>query len=152
VGLERASLATHQTLSLEVAQKLWTPDKLTSSGKLSPTWEVVVTSLLARSIEDGAVLRYRGDFDWPGVAIANRVFTDFGAVPWRMGRADYEAALAGAGRGLADLPELEGRPVEAVWDAELTLSMKRAGKSVHEEALLDILVADLTEGILSPQL
>jgi uncharacterized protein (TIGR02679 family) len=112
---------------------------------------LVVTSLLARLIEDGAVLRYRGDFDWPGVAIANRVVTDFGAVPWRMGRADYEAALAGAGRGLADLPALEGRPVEAVWDAELTLSMKRAGKSVHEEALLDLLVADVTEGRSSLQ-
>ena len=112
---------------------------------------LVVTSLLARLIEDGAVLRYRGDFDWPGVAIANRVITDFGAVPWRMGRADYEAALAGAGRGLADLPALEGRPVEATWDAELTPSMKRARKSVHEEALLDILVADLTEERPSPQ-
>jgi len=59
-----------------------------------------------RLIEDGAVLRYRGNFDWPGVAIANRVITYFGAVPWRMGRADYEAALAGAGRGLVDLPAL----------------------------------------------
>jgi uncharacterized protein (TIGR02679 family) len=111
---------------------------------------LVVTSLLARLIEDGAVLRYRGDFDWPGVAIANRVITDFGAVPWRMGRADYEAALAGAGRGLADLPALEGRPVDAAWDAELTPSMKRAGKSVHEEALLDLLVADVTDGRSSP--
>ena len=45
---------------------------------------LVVTSLLARLVEDGADLRYRGDFDWPGVAIANRVVTDFGAVPWRM--------------------------------------------------------------------
>ena len=112
---------------------------------------LVVTSLLARLIEDGAVLRYRGDFDWPGVAIANRVITDFGAMPWRMGRVDYEAALAGAGRGLADLPALEGRPVEAAWDAELTPSMKRAGKSVHEEALLDLLIADVTEGSSSPQ-
>jgi len=79
------------------------------------------------------------------VAIANRVVTEFGAVPWRMGHADYEAALDGAGMGLADLPALEGRPVEAAWDAELTLSMERAGKSMHEEALLDLLVADLTE-------
>jgi hypothetical protein len=70
-----------------------------------------------------------------------------------MGRADYEAALVGAGSGLADLPALEGRPVEAAWDAELTPSMKRAGKSVHEEALLDVLVADdLTERRSSPQL
>jgi uncharacterized protein (TIGR02679 family) len=108
----------------------------------NPTF--VVTSLLARMIEDGAALHYRGDFDWPGVAIANRVVTAYGAVPWRMGHADYEAALAGAGSGLADLPALEGRSVEAAWDAELTLAMERAGKAVHEEALLDLLVADVT--------
>jgi uncharacterized protein (TIGR02679 family) len=110
----------------------------------NPTF--VVTSLLARMVESGAALHYRGDFDWPGVAIANRVVSEFGAVPWRMGHADYEAALAAAGKGFADLPALEGRKVEAAWDAELTLSMERAGKAVHEEGMLDLLVADMTEG------
>lgn len=94
-------------------------------------------------MSDGAVLRYHGDFDWPGVAIANRVIGTSGATAWRMGAADYEEALAAAGASVGELLPLEGRPVTAVWDAELTASMERAGVAVHEEAVLDVLVADL---------
>lgn len=110
-----------------------------SSG--SPS--VVVMALLERLTTDGAVLRYRGDFDWPGVAIANRVIERFGAEPWRMSAADYEHALAAAGAGVAELPELRGRTVEAAWDEELAPVMERAGRVVHEERILDLLVADL---------
>jgi len=104
---------------------------------------VVVTTLLARLASNGAHLRYHGDFDWPGVAIANRVIGTFGSTAWRMGVADYEDALAAAGAGVVELLPLDGRPVAAVWDAELTASMERAGVAVHEEAVLDVLVADL---------
>jgi uncharacterized protein (TIGR02679 family) len=104
---------------------------------------VVVTALIARLVSDEADLRYHGDFDWPGVAIANRVIAASGASAWRMGAADYEDALAAAGAGLVELLPLEGRPVAAVWDAGLTAAMERAGVAVHEEAMLDVLVADL---------
>ena len=87
---------------------------------------VVATRLLERLAADGAFLRYRGDFDWPGISIANRLIDRFGATPWRMGTADYEAALTAAGSGLVDLPELVGHPVPAVWDADLGPAMKRA--------------------------
>jgi uncharacterized protein (TIGR02679 family) len=104
---------------------------------------VVVTALLSRLVSDGAALRYHGDFDWPGVAIANRVIGVSGATAWRMGAADYEDALAAAGTSVVELLPLEGRPAAAIWDAELTASMERAGVAVHEEAVLDVLVADL---------
>ncbi len=107
----------------------------------SPT--LVVTRLLARLACDGADLRYHGDFDWPGVAIANRVIGTTGARAWRMGTADYEEALFAAGVG--EVLPLAGRPVEAVWDAELTAAMARAGVAVHEEAVLDALVTDLLQ-------
>jgi uncharacterized protein (TIGR02679 family) len=102
---------------------------------------VVVTSLLERLASDGADLRYHGDFDWPGLAIANRVIGPFGATPWRMAAPDYEHALAAVGAG--EVLSLEGRPVAAVWDATLTAAMERAGVAVHEEAVLDVLVTDL---------
>jgi uncharacterized protein (TIGR02679 family) len=111
-----------------------------SSG--SPT--VVVTALLERLVTDGAALSYRGDFDWPGLAIANRVIERHGAEPWRMGVADYELALAEAGARVAELPELRGRSVRATWDPELGPAMERAGRVVHEERILDLLVADLS--------
>ncbi|HVC68626.1 MAG TPA: TIGR02679 family protein [Acidimicrobiales bacterium] len=105
---------------------------------------LVVTMLLERLVAVGAAIRYRGDFDWPGVAIANRIIGAFGASPWRMSRADYDSALAAAGAGLVELPGLDGRPVDAMWDSELTAAMERAGRAVHEESLLEQLVGDLT--------
>ncbi len=104
---------------------------------------VVVSTLLSRLVSDGAVLRYHGDFDWPGVAIANRVIGASGATAWRMKAADYEGALAAAGASVVELLPLEGRPIAAVWDADLSASMERAGLAVHEEAVLDVMVADL---------
>lgn len=111
-----------------------------SSGNPS----VVVTTLLARLVADGARLLYRGDFDWPGVAIANRVIERFGATPWRMVRSDYEKALAASGDDFVDLPNLDGRAVAASWDPGLAPAMERAGRVVHEERLLELLVADLS--------
>ncbi len=104
---------------------------------------VVVTMLLERLVADGACLRYRGDFDWPGLAMANRVVGSYAAEPWRMGKLDYEAALTAAGTGLVELPKLQGRSVPAIWDPDLTVAMENASRAVHEEALLDLLVADL---------
>lgn len=85
----------------------------------------------------GAELRYHGDFDWPGVAIAHRLMVDIGVAPWRMGADDYTAALAGQ-----HLP-LSGVPVEPAWDAELGAAMRGHGIAVHEEAVL----ADLLGGL-----
>jgi uncharacterized protein (TIGR02679 family) len=104
---------------------------------------VVVTSLLERIAEQGARLRYRGDFDWPGLAMANRIITTYRATPWRMGCDDYEAALAEARALLTELPALEGAAVEAAWDSHLTTSMSRHGRAVHEELILETLVGDL---------
>lgn len=104
---------------------------------------VVVMSLLERMAGQGAQLHYHGDFDWPGVGIANRIIGSYGASPWRMRDADYEAALSGVGRLISELPELDGLPVEATWDPQLTESMRRCGRTVHEELVLEQLVADL---------
>ena len=104
---------------------------------------IVVNSLLVQLAAGGAHLRYRGDFDWPGIGIANRIIETHGASPWRMGAGDYEEAIAQAGTAIDDLPTLDGRPLEAVWDPELSPLMVEIGRVVHEEALLGLLVADL---------
>jgi uncharacterized protein (TIGR02679 family) len=85
----------------------------------------------------GAVLRYHGDFDWPGLAIANRLVRAVGVQPWAMSPADYLAAPPG-------LP-LRGSAVEAVWDPALTVAMTARGVAVHEEACLP----DLLDRLLS---
>lgn len=98
---------------------------------------LVCLDVLARLAGSGAALRYHGDFDWPGIEIANRLVAAVGVRPWLMTAADYEAATPGA-----RLP-LTGRPVEPAWDLELGAAMRAAGLAVHEEAVLPHLLAGL---------
>lgn len=91
--------------------------------------------LLGRLRQSGAALLYHGDFDWPGIQIANLVMLRFAAQPWRFGARDYLAAPAGA--------PLAGSAVTASWDAALGPAMTMRGTAVHEEAVLEDLLADL---------
>ena len=91
----------------------------------------------------GARLAYRGDFDWPGIAIANRMIGRYAARPWRMAATDYEEHVATARDRGTPLPLLAGAPVDAVWDPELTLAMTSLGVAVQEESALELLLADL---------
>ena len=96
----------------------------------------VVTTFLSRLVDAGCRLRYHGDFDWPGVAIANRLVVRFGVVPWLMSAADNEGGVR------RDGPLLGGRPVEPSWSAELGAAMRGVGRALHEETVLaDMLVA-----------
>jgi len=94
-------------------------------------------ALLRQVAAHGARLRYHGDFDWPGLAIGNFVMRSFAAVPWRFGAADYRAAASGLER------ELSGRRVEASWDPALAEALAERGTAVHEEAVVESLLADL---------
>jgi uncharacterized protein (TIGR02679 family) len=89
-----------------------------------------------------AVVRYHGDFDWPGIAIARRIIAQ-GAQPWRLGAADYQDAVErlSAGRRLI----LTGRAETTPWDPGLSTAMTTANVAVHEEAIVDLLLADLTD-------
>ena len=101
--------------------------------------------LLQQLVAAGARLHYHGDFDWPGLRIANQVRALCGDPahwqPWRFSAADYRLACqAGAGRALA------GAPALALWDASLTDAMASAGQAIDEEALAAGLLDDLATG------
>ena len=98
-------------------------------------------ALLLQLAAAGAHLHYHGDFDWPGVAIANRVLQDFGARPWRMGASDYLAAVDGA-CAEARAP-LRGSVVAAAWDDALAVAMQARACAMAEEALAPTLLSDL---------
>jgi len=91
----------------------------------------------------GARLAYRGDFDWPGIAIANRMNSRYATRPWRMNATDYEEHVAAARDRGTPLRQLSGPPVEAAWDPELTSAMTALGAAVHEESALELLLTDL---------
>jgi uncharacterized protein (TIGR02679 family) len=110
-----------------------------ASGNPSTT----VLALLDALTAAGARLAYRGDFDWPGVAMANRILTRYNARPWRMAAVDYEQHVRAARDRGTPLQQLSGQPVVAGWDPELAPAMQALGVGVQEESALELLVADL---------
>lgn len=97
-------------------------------------------TLLAQLAGAGAALRYHGDFDWPGVRIANQVTRTFRAKPWRLRANDYEAAANNAPHSPRNL---EGTAVAASWDDALAPAMLRRGFAIAEEAVAGPLLEDL---------
>jgi uncharacterized protein (TIGR02679 family) len=96
---------------------------------------------LARiAVGDGAELRYHGDFDWPGVAIAADVIARHQARPWLMSAADYQVGAATND----NYQELAGDPVSTPWDPELAEVMRATGRAVYEETVADQLLARLS--------
>lgn len=95
--------------------------------------------LLTQLAKAGARLLYHGDFDWPGLRIANFVIRSFGAQPWRFGAGDYVACdINPLGQRLA------GTPVPASWDAALSPAMQARDLALPEEAVAATLLQDLT--------
>jgi uncharacterized protein (TIGR02679 family) len=102
-----------------------------------------VGTLLDALAGTGCRFAYHGDFDWPGITLANRVMRRYDAAPWRFHAEDYEQLAAHTrARGTPQLP-LSGRPTEADWDSALAPAMAALGIALHEEAALDMLVDDL---------
>ena len=103
-------------------------------------------TILKQLKEAGADLRYHGDYDWPGISIANYVIAKYGAVPWHFSAADYVAAAKSAPQ--LTIP-LSGRPVIASWDADLTAAMTKTGIKIEEEAIAERIIDLLVPGIIS---
>ena len=97
-------------------------------------------TLLTQLTKAGACLRYHGDFDWPGIVIANHVIRAYGAHPWNLGARDYEVAVKNAPHAERNLTDTV---VIASWDPALTTSMQTRGFAIAEEALAASLLADL---------
>ncbi|WP_246795242.1 TIGR02679 family protein [Burkholderia perseverans] len=87
----------------------------------------------------GAKLHYHGDFDWPGIGIANFVIRTWNTAPWRMSTQDYEAAASST----RVRHELGAMPVNADWDIHLATAMQNHGTAIAEEAVATILIEDL---------
>ncbi|WP_416957964.1 DUF2399 domain-containing protein [Nocardioides sp. T5] len=124
---------------LQAAARAMVPGPLlcTAGNPASAGWR-----LLDRLCRAGVVVRYHGDFDWPGVAIAGRLI-GLDVEPWRMGAGDYdEAVVAAPGRSRV---ALTGREAATPWAPELAARMRTVGVAVHEEALISFLLADLAD-------
>ncbi|MFF5721354.1 TIGR02679 family protein [Streptomyces buecherae] len=94
--------------------------------------------LLRLLADQGAALRYHGDFDGEGIRIAAYVMEKTGAHPWRMTAADYRSGVVRNEQG----PQ-PGRITGAPWDFELAEAMTEHGIAVVEELVADVLLEDL---------
>lgn len=102
-------------------------------------WPHSAAILLLRMLADqGAALRYHGDFDGEGIRIAAHVLDKTPARPWHMTAADYRAAVALDPRG-----PRPGRITEAPWDLEPADAMAEHGIAVVEELVAEVLLKDL---------
>ncbi|WP_072389419.1 TIGR02679 family protein [Hyphomicrobium sp. CS1BSMeth3] len=99
-------------------------------------------TLLTLLAKAGASLYYHGDFDWPGVRIANHMMLAYGARPWRFGSEDYTAALACAS---TQRHLLSGLSTTASWDASLAPVMEEHAVAIAEEAVAEVLLQDLQQ-------
>lgn len=98
------------------------------------------TMLLLRALgAAGARLVHHGDFDWGGVRIGNVLHRRLALDPWQF---DTEAYVRAADAVESSQP-LVGTPVHASWDARLSETMRRAGRRIEEELVLDGLLVDL---------
>ncbi len=101
-------------------------------------WPSRAASTLLRDLAGaGATLRYHGDFDWPGLRIANDLHERVAATSWRMRVPDYRGAALRSNR------PLRGAAVEALWDPRLGAAMLATGVRVEEELVVDDLLDDL---------
>lgn len=96
-------------------------------------------TLFRQLVAAGGHLRYHGDFDWPGIRIANGLIRRHGASPWRMRGADYLEA-PGTGKPLA------GKAADASWDPGLMTIMQQRGEILEEECVIERLLDDLGGG------
>ena len=65
----------------------------------------------------------------------------FGALAWRFGAADYRAATAVLA---TDWRALGPKAVQAQWDDELGIEMRRCNRAIDEEAVAQALLQDLS--------
>ncbi|MDF1522563.1 MAG: TIGR02679 family protein [Trueperaceae bacterium] len=96
--------------------------------------------LLRHLAAHGAAMRYHGDFDWGGVAIAKTLASHVGWRPWRYDADAYVAAIRLRGDAL---PTLTGAPQATPWEPRLAEAMKEQGVNVEEEVVIDALIGDL---------
>lgn len=85
------------------------------------------------------MLRYHGNFDAGGIAIARTLAEQIPWQPWRFGARYYQDACA----SFPGLSGFSGSPGATDWDRPLAEAMASAGLRVEEELVLETVLADI---------
>ena len=104
----------------------------------------VEISALSKLADSGWRVAVRADFDPSGLRTVGAILnTASGAVPWRMGTADYLASNPCVSLGKDPMPATP-------WDPRLAETITETGCSAYEEVLTEQLLADLRRGYPQP--
>jgi uncharacterized protein (TIGR02679 family) len=152
VTLQEWSIASEQpwATSGERVYVCENPQVVQAAARMGTTKPVLCTSgnpatvstlALDKLVADGADVVYHGDFDVAGVRIAERLFQR-GVRPWRFTDRDYLEALASTDSS-SNVP-FTGDVPETWWSVGLASALRSHRLAVHEEALMGILLSDLT--------
>ncbi|MBI1249341.1 TIGR02679 family protein [bacterium] len=130
----RIYVCENPSILAEAANRLGAecPPIICVEGHPSLACWVLLEQLCARQFR----LAYHGDFDWGGIRIANEIYDAFGFEPWRF-TSSFHITQSKHHRKLRP-PESE-----ALWDQNLAETIRRAGVSIEEEAVIDDLLFDL---------
>lgn len=110
-----------------------TPPLIATDGQPKTALHVLLRQLRSAGFQ----VRYHGDFDWPGIRIANAMRSRHDVEIWRMTADDYLRSAAGE-------LQLLGLPVDAEWDPALRPAMEASGIAMHEEQQLDEILMGIT--------
>lgn len=104
-------------------------------------WPTTPTLMLLQRLErDGGVLVYQGDADWPGLLIQAELRRHVNLRPWRLTANGLRECRDRPG------PPLEGAQIATDWEPELSTVLLERARALHEETVVDLLIADLTAG------
>jgi uncharacterized protein (TIGR02679 family) len=110
---------------------------LCTEGRPSAAFHQLADAVVA----GGGELRYHGDFDWPGLAIASAVMRRHGAKPWRLSARDYLTGI----QHHTEHVLLSGTPQPTQWEPELSKAMVATGRVLFEESVANDLIRDLSK-------
>lgn len=97
-------------------------------------------ALLEQVTAGGAMVRYHGDFDVKGLQIHALLERRYSVVPWRYDEPSYRHAVA---RHEPRTRALRGGATTREQHTRLLTAMRELGRELHEEVVLDELLADL---------
>lgn len=99
----------------------------------------VVLTLLNALAATGCRFAYHGDFDWPGIALVNRIIRRYETLPWRMGAEYCDTPRRCQPGGGCPSTAHRREPGRCGRGPGLAPAMNALGVALHEEATLDLL-------------
>jgi uncharacterized protein (TIGR02679 family) len=136
-GIESVLIVENPSVVALAADRLGPscPPLVSTHGQPRAAAMVLLRSLAAAGVR----LRHHGDFDWPGITIANVLYRRLPVEPWRFDAPAYRDATLAHGH----TARLAGAPVVASWDPALTDAMALTGRQIEEELVAEDLLHDL---------